>query len=183
MTAPLNQLLFYLSILFYSPVTFISQETEISFDFSQNNLELIFHHLETPELEKEKARAALLQIDTASQIDSYLTEYTPGFGELKLQSKQFHKNKRQLDAKLTFSFTDKESSLKALGIYHVDGKYHYALLKKESVLSTNGKVLHENGQKFIVWDEAHELIELKLKHKALDDPNLQKMVNAKKYWQ
>lgn len=183
MTTPLNQLLFYLSILFYSPVTFISQKTAIAFDLSQDKVELIFYQLETPETDPEKAKAALLQVNTAKQTDSFLADYNPGWDQLKLLSKQLQKNKKQLDAHLSFSFTDTESSLKTFGIHHADGKYLYALQKKERVVSTNGKVVRENKQKFIVWDEGLELIQLKLKHAPLNDPNLQNLVNAGAYWE
>lgn len=183
MSAPLNQLLFYLSMLFYSPVTFISQETDLSFNLSENKLELTFYHLETPEKEAELAKPALLQIDTARQIDAYLADYTPGFKQLKLRSKELKISKKQLDAHISFSFTNAEKNLNAFGIYQKDNKYWYAIREKEKVLNTNGKVIREEGQKYIVWEDGVETIQFQLKHQPLDDPILQDLVNAKAYWE
>lgn len=181
MSSTIHQIIFHFTFLFSVGTTFISNQSSINIDFSNNKGEITFINLETPLEVVDRAKSGLKELDKEIKFSTRFPH------QLKLIDKKIYKKKHKLNATLAFSFPNTKS-LEFLSFHRLPNKnFVYCILEDERILSCNGKIkiITKKGVKYrcIQWDKDIDKIELKIKHKKLKEYYLRNLVGLQKYWE
>ena len=171
MNSSITLILFYLTYLFSTPFTFISQESNSTINLNNKTVEIEYIGLETPNKEVNKAVASLKEMNLLTKFDIHNDN-------LKFSSINISPNEKSLNAIIKFSFEDLNQSLKTLSFFiHPNGNYVHPILGSEKVISSNGIIIKEKGISFVMWKRKTKIIKLKLKHLKLKENHLLNMVS------
>lgn len=177
MTPTINDILFYITILFVSNILIISEQTSITIDFENKAGQIEYMNLKTASKNTHLVKSELLKISKATEIDEY-------FDQLKFTSMKIFKKNKKLNATLSFTFINKKELLEVLYFYpNPNGNIQYRILESEKLLYSNGQNMNEGDIKFVQWAKSQNEIELTLRHKKLAGDEFEQFISLEKYWE